>query len=211
MRRPTAWEPDRRRRAAGWSTRCWPQPCPCTRGGTARHGSADTPGRVLPGQPQHQSTDLGCRGRAATLVRVAPAASDQVLMPAQQRLGRTNNPRRGRSGQQPRESSKHGAVGPVYPRPAHLSPQHRDLVAQHQQLGVLGGRASRQQRKPPQHPGRTADTAVVGSSGDRRGQAAPPANSQLSTHNRLSGTHKLEGLRERVRAQLPHRDRPARP
>jgi hypothetical protein len=24
-------------------------------------------------------------------------------------------------------------------------------MAQHQQLGVLGGRASRQQRKPPQH------------------------------------------------------------
>jgi hypothetical protein len=34
-------------------------------------------------------------------------------------------------------------------------------------------------------PGRTAATAVVGSSGDHRGQVAPLANSQLSNHDRL--------------------------
>jgi hypothetical protein len=27
-------------------------------------------------------------------------------------------------------------VGPVDPRPGHLTAQHRDLVAQHQQLGI---------------------------------------------------------------------------
>jgi hypothetical protein len=40
---------------------------------------------------------------------------------------------------------------PVNPRPGHLAPQHRDLVAQHEQLCLLGRRTPRQQRKPPQH------------------------------------------------------------
>jgi hypothetical protein len=71
-------------------------------------------------------------------------------MPAQQRFGPDEQPAPGRSGQQPRESSKHGAVGPVHPRPAHLAPQDHDLVTQHEQLRVLGGRTPRQQRKPPQ-------------------------------------------------------------
>jgi hypothetical protein len=40
----------------------------------------------------------------------------------------------------------------LYARPelGHLTPQHLDLVAQHEQLGVLGGRTPRQQHKPPQ-------------------------------------------------------------
>jgi hypothetical protein len=39
----------------------------------------------------------------------------------------------------------------VDPRPDDLASQHRDLMAQHQQLGVLGRRTPRQQHKPPQH------------------------------------------------------------
>ena len=41
------------------------------------------PGRVLPGQPQHQRPDLCRYGGAATPVRIAPAAPDQLPMPAQ--------------------------------------------------------------------------------------------------------------------------------
>jgi hypothetical protein len=37
------------------------------------------------------------------------------------------------------------------PRPDDLASQHRDVMAQHQQLGVLGRRTPRQQHKPPQH------------------------------------------------------------
>jgi hypothetical protein len=40
---------------------------------------------------------------------------------------------------------------PVDPRPGHLASQHRDLVAQHEQLGVLCRRTPRHQCKPPQH------------------------------------------------------------
>jgi hypothetical protein len=51
----------------------------------------------------------------------------------------------------PTTGPTHGAVGPVRPRPGHLPSQHRDLVMEHQQLSVLGGRTPRQQHQPPQH------------------------------------------------------------
>jgi tight adherence protein B len=80
------------------------------------------PGRVLPGQPQHERPNLSRHSWAAMPVRVAPTASDQIAVPAQQCFGPDEQPVPGRSGQQPRESSKHGLVGPVDPRPAHLAP-----------------------------------------------------------------------------------------
>jgi hypothetical protein len=43
------------------------------------------------------------------------------------------------------------ATVPVDPRPGHLTSQHRDLVAQHEQFGVLGRCTSREQCKPPHH------------------------------------------------------------
>ena len=113
--------------------------------------AAVAPGRVLPGQPQHKCPDR-CRYRGtAPPVWVAPAASDQVPMPAQQRLRPDEQPAPARARQQTCESSKHSSVGPVERWPGHLAPQHRDLMAQRQQLRVLGGRASRQQREPPQY------------------------------------------------------------
>jgi hypothetical protein len=45
--------------------------------------------------------------------------------------------------------------------------------------------------------GRTADRAVEESCADHRGQATPPANSQLRTHDRISGTHRLTDLDRR--------------
>jgi hypothetical protein len=56
------------------------------------------PGRVLPGQPQHKRPKLGHHSRATPLVRLAPAASDKVSMPAQQRFGPDEQPAPGRSG-----------------------------------------------------------------------------------------------------------------
>jgi hypothetical protein len=109
------------------------------------------PARVLPGQPHHQRPKLGRHSWATTPVRVAPAASDQILMPAQQRLRLDEQPVPAGAGQQSGESGQDGPVGPVEPRSGHLTPQHRDLMAQHQQFDVLRSRAPRQQRQPPQH------------------------------------------------------------
>jgi hypothetical protein len=72
-------------------------------------------------------------------------------MPAQQRLWLDKQPAPSWSGQQPRQRGEYRPVGPVDPWPGHLASQHRDLVAQHQQLGILRRRTPRQQHKPPQH------------------------------------------------------------
>jgi len=72
-------------------------------------------------------------------------------MPAQQRFWPDKQPGPAWAGQQPSEPSQHRSVGPVEPPPGHPPPQHPDLVTQHQQLSVLGDRASCQQRKPPQY------------------------------------------------------------
>jgi len=72
-------------------------------------------------------------------------------MPPQQRFRLYEQPAPGWTGQQLCEPGQYRPVGPVDRRPSDLASQHRDLVAQRQQLSVLGGRTPRQQRKPPQH------------------------------------------------------------
>ena len=44
------------------------------------------------------------------------------------------------------------AVSPIWPRTGNLTPQHRDLVAQHKDLRVLGGITARQEHQPAKHP-----------------------------------------------------------
>jgi hypothetical protein len=113
-------------------------------------------------------------------------------MPAQQcgRLHEQAPP--GWAGQQPRESSKQGSVGPVDPWLGHLASQHRDLVAQHEQFGVLGCRTPRQQCEPPQH---LADQQIEQSKGHAPIIAArwlPRRTCSSAPHDRFSGTHRLE-------------------
>lgn len=48
-------------------------------------------------------------------------------------------------GDRPGQGGEHRPVGPVQPRSRVLAPQHRDLLAQHQQLGVLRCRRPCQQ------------------------------------------------------------------
>jgi hypothetical protein len=72
-------------------------------------------------------------------------------MPAQQRRRLHEQAPPGRPGQQPNEPSQHRPIRPVDLRPGDLASQHRDLVAQDEQFGILGCRTPRQQRKAPQH------------------------------------------------------------
>jgi hypothetical protein len=53
------------------------------------------------------------------------------------------------AGQQPRQPSQHRPVSPVQSGSGHPPAQHANLVAQQQELGILGCRTSRQQPKPP--------------------------------------------------------------
>jgi hypothetical protein len=86
---PTGSVPEQHRHGEGWPRRCWPGSC--SRAGPAHRGRGVPPGRVLPGQPQHQSPDLQRHAWTATPVWVAPAAPNQVPVPAQQR-GRLHEP-----------------------------------------------------------------------------------------------------------------------
>jgi hypothetical protein len=55
--------------------------------------------------------------------------------------------------QAPGEGGEHGAVRPRQARPgAELSTQHRDLVAQHEDLDVLGILRPRQQQEQSEEP-----------------------------------------------------------
>jgi nucleotide-binding universal stress UspA family protein len=70
---------------------------------------------------------------------------------AQQRAWREQPHRPQRAGEQPCQGGEHRTVRPVQLRPGVLPPQHRDLVAQHQQLGVLRRRRASQQRRALDH------------------------------------------------------------
>jgi hypothetical protein len=118
-------------------------------------------------------------------------------MPAQQRLGPDERPVPAQASQQPHQSSQHGSVCPIHPRSGHLPPQYRDLVAQHEQLGVLGGRTPRQQGNPRHHLAEHQVDQSQDHAGDHRGPMSSPTNSQLSTHDRFSGTHRpMRGLKQ---------------
>jgi hypothetical protein len=69
-------------------------------------------------------------------------------MPTQQRARRDQPGRPLRPGQQPGQGGEYHPVDPVQLRPGMLLPQDRDLLTQHQQLGVLRRRRARQQHQP---------------------------------------------------------------
>jgi hypothetical protein len=148
---PTARVPDRRRRAlqdgpygAGPILLLYPRrhSSPWMR----RYPRSGSPWpAAAPARAARSSRQAGHAGG------VGPPAPDQVPMPAQQRGRLHEQAPLGWTWQQPHQSSQYRPVGPVDPRPGHLASQHRDLVAQHQQFGVLGRCTPRQQGKPAHH------------------------------------------------------------
>jgi hypothetical protein len=136
--------------------------------------AAMAPRRILAGQPDHQFADLLVDRWAARPVRIRPLPPDQPAVPGQQRA-RVHDPVRPQlGGQQPGQCSQRGPIRPGQPRPRHLATQHRYLVPQHQDLGVLRRIGPRQQcqpaerlqqtevRDPNHHGGRSSLTATSG-------------------------------------------------
>jgi hypothetical protein len=85
-------------------------------------------------------------------VRVSPLLADQAAVPPQYRAGRDQPMCSQPSWQKPDERGEDRAVGPVQPEPRMGAAQHGDLVSQHQQLGVLGGRRATEQDQPAAEP-----------------------------------------------------------
>ena len=54
-------------------------------------------------------------------------------------------------GQQPGQGGEHGTISPIRPRTRYLTPQHRGLMPQDQDLRVLGGITPGQERQPAEH------------------------------------------------------------
>jgi hypothetical protein len=82
--------------------------------------------------------------------------------------------------QQPSQRGQNCAVGPVQPRPGDLAAQDRDLMAEDQDLGVLGRLAAAQQVQP-------AKTRIMmryrRRIGTDRDLAPPQSSSQTAGHD----------------------------
>src|SRR5919198_366906 len=106
------------------------------------------PAGILGGQADDQLLEVLVEcGAPASTMRVGPGASDQAAVPAQQRLGPDQEAGPAGPWQQAADGGQQSPVGGLEPGSWDLAPaaQHGQLVAQHQDLQVLGGVAADQQ------------------------------------------------------------------
>ena len=78
-------------------------------------------------------------------IRAGPLLCDRAAVPPQDGARRDQPVRPQRSGQVPDQRGEDSAVDPVQPGPGMGSAQHGDLMPQHEELGVLGGRRATEQ------------------------------------------------------------------
>jgi len=82
-------------------------------------------------------------------------------MPAQDRVRGDQTIATPRSGQPPHEGGEHGPVRPVQAWSLVGAAEHGDLVAQHEDLDVLGGGRTAQQQDQPEHVPEASSTAAA--------------------------------------------------
>jgi hypothetical protein len=118
------------------------------------------PTRVLAREPQDQlaylTTDRRPTGAA---VRVGPAASDKPAMPGQERLRPHRERRPGAARKHPAERRQQDAVVRLEARAADLAAKDRQLVAEHENLELLGSIPAAEEHDELQQ---TADDDVQG-------------------------------------------------
>jgi hypothetical protein len=111
------------------------------------------PARVLPRHPHYQGGEAVLDRWPSGPVGVGPSSADEAAMPAQDRVGGDQTLTTQRSGQPPDERGEDRPVRPIHARSRAGAAQHSDLMAQHEELDVLGGgRADRQQDQPEHLP-----------------------------------------------------------
>ena len=109
------------------------------------------PARVLPRHPHHQGGEDVVDRWPSGPVRVGPSSADEAAMPAQDRVRGDQAMATQCSGQPPDEGGEHGPVRPVQAWSWVGAAQDGDLVAQHEELDVLGGGRAAQQQDQPEH------------------------------------------------------------
>ena len=114
------------------------------------------PAGVVPGQLDDQLGQRAGQRRASRGPGLGPFLRDHAAVPAQQRSRADDPARPQRPGQDPGQRGEHRPIRPVHPRPWVAAAQHRHLVTQDQDLGVLRRRRPSRQRKPQQQRGQGA-------------------------------------------------------
>jgi hypothetical protein len=111
-----------------------------------------SPAQVLAGHSFDQCGDSQVEGRAAGSVRVGPLLDHQAAMPPQD-CGRGDQTVSAQArGEASDQRGEHGSVSPIQAWLAVGSAQYRDLVAQHEQLDVLGRGCASEQHQPAEKP-----------------------------------------------------------
>jgi hypothetical protein len=100
------------------------------------------PAGVLLGQADDQLLDVLVQRWSSGLVRVGPGTGDEASVPAQQRLWPDEETRPAGSGQDAADNSEQGSVGGLQHGSWCLAAQHGELVAQDEDLQLLGGVAT---------------------------------------------------------------------
>ena len=93
----------------------------------------------LADEPDCESTGAQAPSRDSS-VSQATALGDQAAVPPQDSAGRDQPVHPQPCWHVPDQRGEDRPVGPVEPGPASSAAQHGDLVPQHEQLGILGGR-----------------------------------------------------------------------
>ena len=115
------------------------------------------PGRVARRDADHELADRGCRGRppGTPPVRVIPFACDQAPMPGEQRRrGHREHLTPPAPRDQPGQCRQPQPVSRLVADPADLAAQHRVLVSEHQEFGVLGHLTPGQHRQTAEQAAR---------------------------------------------------------
>jgi hypothetical protein len=144
------------------------------------------PRRVICCHADHELADRSCYGLPAGMpsAGVVPSAGDQAPVLPGERCRRGHRERLGppASGDQPRQGGEPQPVGWLMTDPADLAAQHRVLVPEHQELGVLG------RLTPSQHLEAGEQTACdqVDAQGDRSGMISAAS---LARRDRIIEPH----------------------
>src|SRR5215216_4767715 len=98
-----------------------------------------TPPGILLGQADDQLLDVVVQRWSSGLVRVGPGTGDEASVPTQHRLRPDEETRPACLGEDAADGSKQGSVGGLEFGPWCLAAQHSELVAEDEDLQILGG------------------------------------------------------------------------
>ena len=106
------------------------------------------PAGVLVSEADDQVLDVAVQLRpAGVAVGVGPGAGDEAPVPAQQRVRLHKEARPADSGQHPADRGEHGPVSGFELGSGNLATQHGELMAQDEDLKILGSITASEQRE----------------------------------------------------------------